>query len=95
MHIFRAMGRHQDDAQVLLELEACGALRNLAGNNASQVTLVAAGVLVRIIQAMDRHQDDAQLSERVVYDSTQSDGVFPNRDRIRFVRRAREQRTRL
>jgi hypothetical protein len=48
-----------DDAQV--QEMACGALRNLAVNDADQVTLMAAEAHVRIIRAMDRHQDDAQV----------------------------------
>jgi hypothetical protein len=53
------MGRNQDDAQV--QLKACAAFWNLAFNNANKVTLMAAGVHVRIIRAMDRHQDDAKV----------------------------------
>ncbi len=59
VRIIRAMDRHQDDAKV--QATACGALWNLAANDANQVTLVAAEAHVRIIRAMDLHQDDAKV----------------------------------
>jgi hypothetical protein len=36
VHVIRAMDRNQDDAQV--QLEACDALRDLADNDANQMT---------------------------------------------------------
>ncbi len=59
--MIRQIDRKQDDAQI--QAEACDALRDLAENDANQVTLMTAGVHVRIIRAMDRHQDDAQVQE--------------------------------
>jgi hypothetical protein len=52
-----------DDAQ--LQKKACGALMNLAANDANEVTLMAAKTHVRIVRAMDRHRDDAQVQKKV------------------------------
>ena len=62
VRIIRAMDRHQDDAQV--QEKACGALMNLAVNDANQVPLMTAGAHMRIIRAMDLYQDNVQVQEK-------------------------------
>jgi hypothetical protein len=44
--------------------KACGALWNLANNDANKMKLVRAEVHMHIIRAMDWHQDDAKVQEK-------------------------------
>jgi len=62
--VFRAMDDHAGDASV--QAQACGALRNMAGNDSLRLAIIKAGGVPRIVRAMARHGADANVQEAAV-----------------------------